>query len=217
MVELHCAHGYLLGSFISPLTNHRRDDYGGSLENRLRFPLEVFAAMRDVWPSNKPMSVRLSATDWQDGGIAGADAVEISRAFARAGCDLIDVSSGQTTPEAAPVYGRMFQTPFADQIRNDASVATMCVGSITTPDQVNTILAAGRADLVALGRPHLTDPYFTLRAAAQYGVPMPGPVQYQPGRDQLQRTAAAAAAEMAELRRKARPKAHAPLALKAAE
>jgi anthraniloyl-CoA monooxygenase len=217
MLELHCAHGYLLGSFISPLTNIRSDEYGGGLDNRLRFPLEVFAALRAVWPEAKPMSVRLSATDWQDGGITGDDAVEIARAFARAGVDLIDVSSGQTTPDAAPVYGRMFQTPFSDQIRNDARVATMCVGSITTADQVNTILAAGRADLVALARPHLTDPYFTLRAAAQYGVALPGPVQYQPGRDQLLRTAATAAEEIMELRRKARPKPHAPTVPKAAE
>jgi anthraniloyl-CoA monooxygenase len=217
MLELHCAHGYLLGSFISPLTNVRGDEFGGSLENRLRFPLEVFAAMRAAWPADRPMSVRLSATDWQDGGITGEDSVEVARAFARAGCDLIDVSSGQTTPEAAPVYGRMFQTPFADQIRNDASVATLCVGSITTPDQVNTILAAGRADLVALARPHLMDPFFTLRAAAQYGVTLAGPVQYQPGLEQLRRTAATAAEEIMALRRKARPKAHAPAALKAAE
>ncbi len=209
MVELHCAHGYLLGSFLSPLTNQRSDAYGGSMDNRLRFPLEVFAAMRAVWPAGKPMSVRISATDWQDGGTTGDDAVEIARALTRAGADLIDVSSGQTTPDAQPVYGRMFQTPFADQVRNDASVATMCVGSITTPDQVNTILAAGRADLVALARPHLTDPYFTQRAAAQYGVTLPGPVQYQPGRDQMARTAVAAAAEFAELRRKAKPKTHA--------
>jgi anthraniloyl-CoA monooxygenase len=217
MLELHCAHGYLLGSFISPLTNTRADQYGGDLDNRLRFPLDVFAAMRAVWPPERPMSVRLSATDWQDGGITAEDAVEVARAFTRAGCDLIDVSSGQTTPEAAPVYGRMFQTPFADQIRNDASVATMCVGSITTPDQINTILAAGRADLVALARPHLMDPFFTLRAAAQYGVAVPVPVQYAPGRDQLVRTAATAAAEIVELRRKARPKGHAPVVLKAAE
>ena len=216
MLELHAAHGYLLASFLSPLTNHRTDEYGGDLDNRLRFPLEVFAALRAVWPADKPMSVRISATDWQDGGTSGEDAVEIARAFTRAGADLIDVSSGQTTPEAAPVYGRMFQTPFADQVRNDASVATMCVGSITTPDQINTILAAGRADLVALARPHLVDPFFTLRAAAQYGVPVAAPVQYQPGHDQLVRTAAAAAAEMTELRRKARPKHHAPV-LKAAE
>jgi anthraniloyl-CoA monooxygenase len=217
MLELHCAHGYLLGGFISPLTNLRRDEYGGSLENRLRFPLEVFEAMRDVWPSDKPMSVRLSATDWQDGGITGEDSVEVSRAFIRAGVDLIDVSSGQTTPAAAPIYGRMFQTPFSDQIRNDARVATMCVGSITTADQVNTILLAGRADLVALGRPHLVDPAFTVRAAAQYGIALPGPVQYQAGRDQVVRTAAAAAEEIIELRRKAKPKQHAPAPLRAAE
>ncbi len=210
MLELHCAHGYLLGGFISPLTNHRADEYGGSLGNRLRFPLEVFDAVRAVWPSDKPMSVRLSATDWQDGGITGEDSVEVARAFIRAGVDLVDVSSGQTTPHSAPIYGRMFQTPFSDQIRNDAHVATMCVGSITTADQVNTILAAGRADLVALGRPHLVDPSFTVRAAAQYGIALPGPVQYQPGRDHVVRTAAAAAAEIVELRQKAKPKQHAP-------
>jgi anthraniloyl-CoA monooxygenase len=217
MLELHCAHGYLLGGFVSPLTNHRSDDYGGSLENRLRFPLEVFEAMRAVWPAGQPMSVRLSATDWQDGGITGEESVEVARAFIRAGVDLIDVSSGQTTPLAAPIYGRMFQTPFSDQIRNDARVATMCVGSITTADQVNTILLAGRADLVALGRPHLVDPAFTVRAAAQYGIALPGPVQYQAGRDQIVRTAAAAAAEIVELRRKAKPKQHAPAASRAAE
>ncbi len=170
MLELHCAHGYLLASFISPLTNRRADDYGGSLENRLRFPLEVFDAMREVWPRERPMSVRISATDWMEGGITGDDAVEIAREFGRHGSDLIDVSTGQTVPEAEPVYGRMFQTPFSDQIRNDGPLATMCVGNITTADQVNTILAAGRADLVALARPHLMNPYFTLHAAAQYGV-----------------------------------------------
>ncbi len=217
MVELHCAHGYLLASFVSPLTNHRDDEYGGSLANRLRFPLEVFAAMRDAWPAEKPMSVRISATDWQDGGIAGEDSVEVACAFAELGCDLIDVSSGQTTPDAAPVYGRMFQTPFADAIRNEAQLATMCVGSITTGDQVNTILAAGRADLVALARPHLADPYFALRAAAEYGAMLPGPVQYAPGREQLLRTAAAAATETMELRRKARPRPHLPPGLRAAE
>ena len=217
MLELHCAHGYLLGSFLSPLTNHRDDAYGGSLANRLRFPLAVFCAMRAAWPVERPMSVRLSATDWQAGGTTGEDAVAIARAFAAHGCDLIDVSSGQTTPEATPVYGRMFQTPFADQIRNATGLATMCVGSITTADQVNTILAAGRADLVALGRPHLADPAFTLRAAAQYGIALPGPVPYAPGREQLLRTASAAAAEIEELRRKARPKTHAVPALRAAE
>ncbi len=215
MLELHCAHGYLLGSFISPLTNHRADAYGGTLANRLRYPLEVFAALRAVWPADKPMSVRISATDWQDGGITGDDAVAIAHAFAAAGCDLIDVSTGQTTPDAAPVYGRMFQTPFAEAIRNEVGIATMCVGSVTSADQVNTVLAAGRADLVALGRPHLTDPYFTLRAAAQYGVALSGPVQYGPGRDQLMRVAATTAAELLELRRKARPRPYVPEALAA--
>jgi anthraniloyl-CoA monooxygenase len=162
--------------------------------------------------------VRVSATDWQEGGITEAESVEVARAFAEAGCDLVDVSTGQTTPEAAPVYGRMFQVPFADAIRNETGVATMCVGSITTPDQVNTILAAGRADLVALGRPHLTDPNFTLRAAAAYGVELGGrPPQYQPGTSQMYRLAEQAQAELIELRKKAKPKSHGPQLLKAAE
>src|SRR3569833_3196538 len=161
MIELHCAHGYLLASFISPLTNHRTDDYGGSLENRLRFPLEVFRAMRNAWPDGKPMSVRISATDWVEGGITGDDAVAIARAFAEAGCDLIDVSTGQTTPDAEPVFGRMFQTPFSDQIRNDAGIATMCVGAITTADQVNTIVAAARAGHEAQARPQQVGPFIT--------------------------------------------------------
>jgi anthraniloyl-CoA monooxygenase len=153
-----------------------------------------------------------------EGGITGDDSVEIARAFDRAGCDLIDVSTGQTVPEARPVYGRMFQTRFSDQIRNDAGMATMCVGNITTADQVNSILAAGRADLVALGRPHLTDPYFTLRAAAQYGVALPaGPPQYDPGRSQLYRLAEQARVELTELKLKAKPKQHAPSLARAAE
>jgi anthraniloyl-CoA monooxygenase len=218
MLELHCAHGYLLASFLSPLTNHRADAYGGSLGNRLRFPLEVFAALRAAWPAERPMSVRISATDWQDGGITGEDAIAIARAFAAAGCDLIDVSTGQTTPEARPVYGRMFQTPFSDAIRNEAGISTMCVGNITTGDQVNTILAAGRADLVALGRPHLADPNFTLRAAARYGVGAErGPVQYAPGRAQLFRLAAQERAEIEELKLRTRPKPHDPKLLDAAE
>ncbi len=218
MVELHCAHGYLLASFMSPLTNRRTDEYGGSLENRLRFPLEVFDAMRAVWPREKPMSVRISATDWMEGGITGDDSVEIAREFAHHGCDLIDVSTGQTVPEAEPVYGRMFQTPFSDQIRNDGGIATMCVGNITTADQVNTILAAGRADLVALARPHLMNPYFTLHAAAQHGVTLlPCPPQYEPGRSQLCRVMEQAQAELTELRLKTKPKAHDPGLLKAAE
>lgn len=212
MIELHCAHGYLLASFISPLTNRRTDDYGGPIENRLRFPLEVFARMREAWPPAKPMSVRISATDWVAGGITGDDAVAISAAFAEAGVDLVDVSTGQTDPAARPVFGRMFQTPFSDQIRNEARVATMCVGNITSADQVNTILAAGRADLVALARPHLTDPNFTLRAAAWYGVPdQPWPPQYLMGRDQLRRNAQKDREELTELRIKTRPKTRADL------
>ena len=209
MLELHCAHGYLLASFLSPLTNMRGDSHGGSLENRLRFPLEVFVALREAWPKEKPMSVRISASDWQEGGITGEDAVEIARAFAEAGCDLIDVSSGQTTPKAKPIYGRMFQTPFAEQIRNEAKIATMAVGSITGPEQINTILAAGRADLVALGRPHLADPAFTLRAAAIYGQAIGGPSQYEPGREALMRQIAKERDDLIELRLKAKPKRHA--------
>ncbi|HEY0086648.1 MAG TPA: bifunctional salicylyl-CoA 5-hydroxylase/oxidoreductase [Allosphingosinicella sp.] len=169
MVELHAAHGYLLSSFITPLTNRRSDDYGGSLENRLRFPLEVFRAMRAAWPAEKPMAVRISANDWMgDAGVTPDEAVAIGRAFAEAGADLIDVSAGQTWAESRPVYGRMFQTPFADKVRNEGRVATMAVGNIYEPDQVNSILAAGRADLVALARPHLVDPMWTLRAAAGF-------------------------------------------------
>jgi anthraniloyl-CoA monooxygenase len=209
MLEIHCAHGYLLASFISPLTNVRTDEFGGSLVNRLRFPLEVFGAVRAVWPPHKPMSVRISATDWKDGGVTGEDSVEIARAFAREGCDLIDVSTGQTVHDAEPIFGRMFQTPFSDQIRNEAKLATMCVGNITSADQVNTILAAGRADLVALARPHLMDPFFTVRAAAWYGVPgIQCPPQYLPGKDQIFRNSVRDRADLTELRLKARPKRH---------
>jgi anthraniloyl-CoA monooxygenase len=208
MLELHCAHGYLLASFLSPLTNRRNDAYGGSLENRMRYPLEVFAALRKTWPSGKPMSVRISATDWQEGGISAEDAVAISEAFAAAGCDLVDVSTGQTTPKARPHYGRMFQTPFSDRIRNEAGVATMCVGAITSADQANTIVAAGRADLVALGRPHLADPSFVLRAAAWYGADVAQPVQYQPGKDQLMRNTPREREELRELKLKAKPSRH---------
>jgi len=169
MLELHCAHGYLLASFISPLTNRRGDAYGGTLENRLRYPLEVLRALREAWPAHKPLSVRISAHDWAPGGTTPDDAVVIARMFKAAGADLIDVSSGQTTPDAQPAYGRMYQTPFSDRIRNEAGIATMAVGNITEADQVNTIIAAGRADLCALGRPHLADPAWTLRAAAQLG------------------------------------------------
>jgi anthraniloyl-CoA monooxygenase len=212
MLELHCAHGYLLASFISPLTNQRTDEYGGSLENRLRYPVEIFEAMRSVWPPHKPMSVRISATDWAEGGITGDDAVEIARAFAERGVDLIDVSTGQTVRDAQPIYGRMFQTPFSDQVRNEARVATMCVGNITSADQVNTILAAGRADLVALGRPHLVDPAFTLKAAAWYGATDAFcPPQYLPGKDQIFRNSVRDRQDFEELKIKAKPKTRAEL------
>jgi len=212
MLELHCAHGYLLASFLSPLTNRRGDAYGGSIENRLRYPLEVFDAMRAVWPKHKPMSVRISATDWAEGGVTGEDAVAIARAFAEHGVDLVDVSTGQTVREARPIYGRMFQTPFSDQIRNEAQVATMCVGNITSADQVNTILAAGRADLVALARPHLVDPFFTMKAAAWYGVAsIHCPPQYQPGKDQIFRNSVRDRADLDDLRLRAKPKTRAEL------
>jgi anthraniloyl-CoA monooxygenase len=212
MLELHCAHGYLLASFISPLTNTRSDAYGGSLENRLRFPLEVFEALRAAWPAHKPMSVRISATDWAEGGITGDDAVDIARAFAEAGVDLVDVSTGQTVRDAQPVYGRMFQTPFSEQVRNEARVATMCVGNITTADQVNTILAAGRADLVALGRPHLVDPSFTLKAAAWYGADGAFcPPQYLPGKEQIFRNSVRDRQDFDDLKIKAKPKTRAEL------
>jgi anthraniloyl-CoA monooxygenase len=174
LLELHCAHGYLLSSFISPLTNHRTDQYGGSLENRLRFPLQVFAAVRSVWPDDKPISVRISATDWHDEGISAADSVQIARAFAAAGADIVDVSSGQVTPDEAPQFGRSYQTPFADRIRNEVGIATMAVGVISSYDDVNSILLAGRADLCLLGRAHLYDPNWTLHAAAEQDYTGPG-------------------------------------------
>ncbi|MGA8799479.1 MAG: bifunctional salicylyl-CoA 5-hydroxylase/oxidoreductase, partial [Pseudolabrys sp.] len=188
-LELHYAHGYLMSSFITPLTNKRTDEYGGPLENRMRFPLEVFRAVRKVWPDEKPISVRISAHDWvTPEGVRPQDAVEIARLLSEAGVDLIDVSAGQTSTHARPVYGRMFQTPFSDRIRNEAGVATLAVGNIYEPDHVNSILMAGRADLVCLARPHLSDPYWTLHAAADLrydGVRWPKP--YWPGRDQLYR------------------------------
>jgi anthraniloyl-CoA monooxygenase len=187
-LEFHCAHGYLFSSFISPLTNLRTDEYGGSIENRCRFPLEVFRAMRAVWPEHLPMSVRISAHDWVPGGNTPDDAVVIARLFKEAGVDLMDVSSGQTTREARPVYGRMYQTPFADQIRNELGIATMAVGNIYEPDHVNSIIASGRADLCALARPHLADPYWTLHAAAEIGYKdLPWPDQYLTGKRQLER------------------------------
>ena len=189
MVELHAAHGYLLSSFITPLQNRRTDEYGGSLENRLRYPLEVFAAMRAAVPPHMPMSVRISANDWAgDDGVTPDEAVAIAEAFASEGADLIDVSAGQTSTQGQPVYGRMFQTPFSDKLRNEARVATMAVGNIYEPDHANSILAAGRADLVALGRPHLIDPMWTLRAAAALDYrDIHVPPQYLNGQAQLAR------------------------------
>jgi anthraniloyl-CoA monooxygenase len=191
MLELHYAHGYLLSAFITPLTNHRTDDYGGSLANRMRFPLEVYRAVRTVWPEAKPISVRISATDWVGShGIAPADAVEIARLLKQEGVDIVDVSAGQTSIAARPVYGRMFQTPFSDRIRNEVGIATMAVGNITEADHVNSILMAGRADLVCLARPHLADPYWTLHAAARAGYAGAAwPKPYLAGRDQLYRLA----------------------------
>jgi anthraniloyl-CoA monooxygenase len=188
MVELHCAHGYLLSGFITPVSNLRTDEYGGSLDNRIRFPLEVFSAMRAVWPPERPMSVRISATDWTEDGLTGDEAVDVARRFSRAGADIIHVSAGQTAAAARPVYGRMFQTPLSDRIRNEGRVPTIAVGNITEADQVNAIVAAGRADLVALARPHLSDPNWTLHAAAQLGYRNQWwPVQYLSGKEQLER------------------------------
>jgi len=200
MLELHCAHGYLLSSFITPLANRRTDEYGGSLENRLRYPLEVFRAIRAAWPEERPISVRISATDWVEGGIAGPESVEIARAFAEAGADAIHVSTGQTSPDARPVYGRAYQTPFSDRIRNEVGVATIAVGNITEADQVNAIVAAGRADLCALARPHLADAAWTLHAAAEQGYGEQWwPPQYLTGKQQLERALEKKAAQAAEL------------------
>jgi anthraniloyl-CoA monooxygenase len=202
MIELHAAHGYLLSSFITPLQNKRTDEYGGSLENRLRYPVEVFTAMRAAWPGNRPMSIRISANDWAgEDGIRPEDAVLIGEAFAREGADLIDVSAGQTWAGQQPVYGRMFQTPFSDRIRNEAKLATMAVGNIYEPDHANSILAAGRADLVALARPHLIDPFWTLRAAAQLDYrDVAVPAQYLNGMAQLARNLKREAEAAAALR-----------------
>jgi anthraniloyl-CoA monooxygenase len=180
MLELHFAHGYLLASFISPLTNLRTDGYGGGVEARMRYPLEVFDAVRSVWPEHKPISVRISATDWASGGLSDDDRIEVARALKEHGCDLIDVSTGQTVGYQRPRYGRAYQTPFADHIRNTVGIPTMTVGAISTPDEVNSILLAGRADLCVLARPHLRDPYWTLHAAqAQDYYAATWPPQYE--------------------------------------
>ncbi len=209
MLELHMAHGYLLASFISPLTNQRKDEYGGSIENRMRFPLQVFAACRKIWPERKPMSVRISATDWAPGGLSGEDLMAATRMLKEAGCDMIDCSTGQTVPHQKPVYGRMYQAPYSDWVRNEVGIATMTVGAVTTPDQVNTLLASGKADLVALARPHLANPYFTLQASAWYQhMGQFWPPQYLSGRDQAFRNAPRERAEQQDLRVKARPASH---------
>ncbi|MBY0563904.1 MAG: hypothetical protein K2P58_06930 [Hyphomonadaceae bacterium] len=211
MLELHCAHGYLLASFLSPLTNQRRDEYGGSAENRARFPLEVFEALRAAWPAEKPMSVRLSCSDWAAGGLSLDDLATYARLFKAAGVDIIHASSGQTVSWQRPVYGRMWQTPFAEFIRLAADIPTIAVGDITLPEQINTIVAAGRADLCALARPMLNDPFFVRRAAGHYGVrsvggaPLGWPVQLRSGEAQLYREAERAAEKLAELNAKARP------------
>lgn len=206
MLELHAAHGYLIASFLSPLTNTRTDSYGGSAENRARFPLEVFGAMRDAWPADRPMSVRLSAWDWAEGGLDWDDLRATATAFKEAGVDLIDVSTGQTVPHQKPLYGRMYQVPFSDFIRNEIGIPTMTVGNITLPEQINTILAAGRADLVALARPHLNDPAFTRAAAAHYGVADPHwPLPYTSGVGQLLREAEKDNEKTLETAQKLRP------------
>jgi len=178
LLELHLAHGYLLASFISPLTNRRNDEYGGSLANRMRYPLEIVTRVRSEWPQAKPLSVRISAVDWAPGGMESHDAVEVARMAVAAGADIVDVSAGQTVPEGKPVYGRQFQTPFSDRVRHEARVPTMTVGNISSPADVNTILAAGRADLVVLARAHLWDPYWTRHAAADLGYALPWPPEY---------------------------------------
>jgi anthraniloyl-CoA monooxygenase len=179
LIELHMAHGYLLASFISPLTNKRTDEYGGSLENRMRFPLAVFDACRAAWPAAKPMSVRISAVDWVPGGMDAADATEAASLLKAHGCDIIDVSAGQTVPDQRAVYGRLFQTPFSDRIRHEVGIATMAVGNISSYMDVNTIISAGRADLCLLARAHLFDPYWTRHAAFMLGWPLPWPNPYR--------------------------------------
>jgi anthraniloyl-CoA monooxygenase len=209
MLELHMAHGYLLASFISPLTNRRGDEYGGDIAGRMRFPLELLRAVRAAWPAHRPLSVRLSGTDWHPDGLSPDELVAAAHMLKAAGADLIDCSAGQTVPDQRPVYGRMFQTHIADQVRNEVGIATMAVGNITNADQVNTILLQGRADLVALARPHLSDPYFTLRAAAQHnyrGQHWPQP--YHPGRNQIYRLAEREQAELRDMKLRLRPPSH---------
>ncbi len=178
ILELHMAHGYLLSAFLSPLTNRRRDAYGGGIEDRMKYPLEVFAAIRRVWPDHKPISVRISATDWAAGGQSAEDSVAVARALREAGCDVIDVSTGQVVAEQAPRYGRLYQTPCAEQIRLEVGIPTIAVGNVSTSEDVNSVLAAGRADLVAIARAHLWNPYWTRHAARAQDVALPWPDPY---------------------------------------
>jgi anthraniloyl-CoA monooxygenase len=188
MLELHMAHGYLLGSFLSPLTNQRQDEYGGDAAGRLRFPLEVFSAVRAVWPTQRPFSARISACDWAQGGLSEEDLLSIARALKQAGADVLDVSTGQTVADQRPVYGRMWQTPFADKVRNEIGIPTIAVGNIFEADHVNSIIAAGRADLCALARPHLANPAWTLSAAAEQKYHQQAwPDPYQSAKAQLER------------------------------
>jgi anthraniloyl-CoA monooxygenase len=179
LIELHFAHGYLLSSFISPLTNRRTDEYGGSIENRARYPLEIFDAVRAVWPAERPISVRISATDWAPGGISAEDVIALARSLGAHGADIIDVSAGQTVRDAAPRYGRLFQVPFSELVRLEAGIPTMTVGNISSYADVNSIVAAGRADLAVLARAHLYDPYFTRHAAAEQLFEIDWPDQYK--------------------------------------
>jgi anthraniloyl-CoA monooxygenase len=198
ILEIHAAHGYLLSSFLSPLTNQRDDEYGGSHENRVRFPLEVFRAVREAWPQDRPISVRLSTTDWHEGGNTPEDAAIFAAMFREAGADLIDCSTGQVVTDDKPVYGRLWQTPMSDKIRNEVGVATIAVGAISEADHANSVIAAGRADLCAVARPHLADPSFVLHEAAKIGFSgVEWPKQYLSARSQYENNLARAAAEAA--------------------
>ena len=209
LAELHCAHGYVLATFLSPFTNHRTDEYGGCIENRLRYPLEVFDACRAVWPEERPMSVRISATDWDENGTTAEDSVQFAKAFKRHGCDLINVSTGQTDSSEKPIYGRMFQVPFSEKIRFEADIPTLVAGNIFDWDQVNTIVGAGRSDLVALARTHLYNPYFTQQAAAYYGVEkIVWPDQYMSAKFAAYRQYERTRLQVEELREQAKPQTH---------
>jgi anthraniloyl-CoA monooxygenase len=204
LLELQCAHGFLLSSFLTPLSNHRTDAYGGSLQKRLRYPLEVFRAARAVWPAAKPMTVRISATDWMAGGVTADDAVLIAEAFVAAGADAIDVSTGLTSPDATPHYDRTYQVPFADRIRNKLRVPTIAVGGISSHDDVNSILLAGRADICAIGRAFLHDPAWVLHAGSEQDFDATAwPIQFLPGRHRPP-----ASRDRSRLSHSARPKAH---------